>query len=109
MITPPPPRLAEQAAAALENAGITPDSDVLQGITGVYRYTTGVYDDLFLPVTPQPTEPLRRVEWTNCPSLIPLTVEGINPPNLIRPKVEVEEVDSDEEDEDEDVESNNAP
>ena len=34
---PPTPTDAEQAAAALENAGITPDSDVIRGITGVHR------------------------------------------------------------------------
>ena len=47
----------------------------------------------------------------NRPNLIPPSVEGINPPNLIRPPVEVEDFESDDEDEDDDeyAESNNAP
>ena len=50
--TPPPPTDAEQAAAALENAGISPDSDIIRGITGVHRDTQGVDSDLFSGVTP---------------------------------------------------------
>ena len=50
-----------------------------------------------------------RVERINRSILILPSVEGINPPNLIRPRVEVEDVDSDNEDDDEYVESVNAP
>ena len=95
---PPPPTEEEQAAAALDNAGITPDSDIIQGITGVHRDVPGVDRDLFSSITPI----LRRNEMRNRPNLIPPSVEGINPPNLIRPPVEVEDVESDDKNEDDD-------
>ena len=104
MTTPPLPTHKEQAAAALENAGITPDSDVPRGSTGVAR-------DLFSSVAPQRTTAVHGNERTNRPILIPPNDEGMNPPNLIRLSVEVEDVESDDEDkdDDDDVESDIAP
>ena len=109
MTTLPPPTHEEKAAAALENAGITPDSDIIRRITGVPRGSTGLDRDLFSSVAPQRTTAVHGNERTNRPIIILPSVEGINPPNLIRPQVEVEDVESDDEDEDEDVESDNAP
>ena len=110
MTAPPPPTDAEQAAAALENASITPDSDIIRGSTGVHRDAQGVDSHLFSPVTPRHERALRRNEMTHRPNLIPPNDEGINPPPLIR-MVEVEDVDSDDEEEDDDeyLDSVNAP
>ena len=77
----------------------------------MHKGSTGVISDLLSSVTPQRTTAVPRNETTNRLNLIPPNVEGINPPNLIRPPVEVEDVESDDEDEDDDkyVESDNAP
>ena len=107
VMTPPPPTHKEQTAAALENAMITPDSDVIRGMTGVHRGNTGVVSDLLSSVTSQRTTAVRRNETTTRPNLIPPNVEGINPQNLICLTVQVKDVQSD--DKDEDVESVNAP
>ena len=110
MITPPLPTHEEQVAAALENVGITPGSDVIRGITGVPRGSTGVDRDLFSSVARQRTKAVRKNETTNRPNRIPPNIEGVNPPNLICPPVELEDVESDDEDEDDNeyVESDNA-
>ena len=64
-------------------------------ITGVGGKITGVDSDVFSSV---PVD-----------DLFEDNVDGINPPNLIHPRVEVEDVNSDDEDDDECVESVNAP
>ena len=56
VMTPAPPTLEEQAAAALSNAGITADKDDDREITGVHGQITGVDDDVFFPVTPPTTQ-----------------------------------------------------
>ena len=73
--------------------------------------STGVDRDLFSSIAPQRTTAVRGNERINRPNLIPENDEGINPPNLIRPPVEVEDVESDDgnEDDDEYAESVNAP
>ena len=74
--TPSPLTHEEQAAAALENDGITPDSDIIRGITGVPRGSTGVDRDLLSSVVPQRTTAVRRNERTNRPNLIPPNLPG---------------------------------
>ena len=75
------------------------------------RGSTGVDRDLFSSVTPQRTTAVHMNERTNRPNLIPQSDEQINPPNLIHPPIEVEDVESDDEDEDNDeyVERDNSP
>ena len=70
------------------NTGITPDSDIIRGIVGVLKETTGVDIAQFRPVISRQAN-------------IEPVVERINPPHLIHPPV-VEDVDSDEEDDDDD-------
>ena len=95
-MTPAPPTLEEQAAAARSHAGITADKDDDREITGVHGQIIGVDDDVFFSVTPPTTQEAHAVQ-------------RITPPRLIRQQVEVEDVDSDDEDEGEEWESNIAP
>ena len=84
--TPVPPTLAGQAAAALSKAGLTQSTGVDRQITVVDGPITGVYDHTCFRTVPTAAEP---------------NVEGITPPNPIRRRVEVEDVDSDDKDDDE--------
>ena len=65
-----PPILAKQAATTLSSARITPDSDIVQGIIGVHRDTTGVDTNSFLSITPRPTQIQPVVELLYFPTPI---------------------------------------
>ena len=93
IMEPEEPTYEEQADAALANSGVVPEN--IPEITGVGKKITGVDSDVF------PSIPVDDPFDDN--------VEGINPPNLIRPRVEVEDIDSDDEDDDDFLESVNAP
>ena len=85
---PAEPTFGEQAAAALANSGVVPEN--IPKITGVDGRITGGDSDVILCLRVVPVENVDSDD----------SVEGINPPNLIRPWVEVEDVDSDDEDDD---------
>ena len=68
---PAEPTFEEQAAAALANLGVVPEN--IPEITRVGEKITGVDSDVFSSV---PVD-----------DLLDDNVEGINPPNLIRPQV----------------------
>ena len=93
VMEPAEPTFEKQAAAALANSGVVPAN--IPEITGVGEKIPGVDNDVFSSV---PVD-----------DLFDDNVEGINPPNLIHPRVEVEDVDSDDKDDDEYIESVNAP
>ena len=85
VMTPPPPTIEEHAEAALGNSDMTAEPSDNRPSTGVHGKITGV-DNVSIHVTPTTTPETHDVQ-------------GITPPRLIRPQVEVEDVESDDEDE----------
>ena len=95
-MTPPPPMIEEQAEEALDNMGMNADPTDNGQITGVHRQIPGVHRQ----ITGVDNTPLRVTPDTEHDAH---DIRGITPPRLIRPLVQVEEVESDDKDDDDDA------
>ena len=101
-MTPPPLTIEEQSEAALDNTGMTADPSDNRQITGVHGHIPGVHRQ----ITGVDNNPLRVTPDTQRDAHV---VRGITPPHLIRPPVEVEDVESDDEDDEEERNNDTAP